>query len=121
MSKLALATVVILATLAVIKPAMARPAQCEITADSSYKGACDFDPFGGDGSFSLSVKGQTEILPQISTLIVRIVAAGVAVIEEENSSGAGHGYFDGAFVRSKAQPSCWEQKGVMTEFRVCVR
>ena len=121
MTRPILAAASVLAILATATPTLARPAQCEIVTDDTYKGPCDFEPFGGNGSFMLTAKGRKEILPRVSALNVNMVAPGVAVVSGENSSGAGHGYFDGAFVRSKETPACWDQKGVMTEYRVCVR
>ena len=95
-----------LAAVAVPAPADARQARCYNTVDGFY--ACDFQPFGGDGSFTVSAPTRPSYT---ISMIRRGVAAGFA------DYGNGNVALPGTFYRSDRDRACWVSDA--TDFAVC--
>lgn len=88
-------------------PAQAREARCHTSDDGTY--ACDFEQFGGDGSFVVSA-------PMRPTYTLEIVDEGVG--EAFGDFGSGNRFLPGPFFRSQDDPACWVSEA--TDFMLCV-
>ena len=102
------ATTIALAMLATATTAQARPAQCTTTDDGSY--ACYFKPTNKDGSFEITAPDKPKY-----TLVIEEPGRASAFVDlgPRNISLAG------PYVRSKADPACWESETASA--RICVR
>ncbi|WP_108663609.1 hypothetical protein [Acuticoccus kandeliae] len=86
--------------------AAAADARCFNSDDGTY--ACRFEPFGGDGSFTISAP----MRPSYTILMAgRGVAEGFANYGERNIP------LPGPFFRSAADRACWESDS--TGFTIC--
>ena len=88
--------------------AEARPARCTTTDDGTY--ACDFQPTDRAGSFRISAPGKP-------TFLVNVDEPGRA--SAFVSFGPRNVSLPGTYLRSEADPACWENDG--TRARICVR
>lgn len=100
----ALAAVVAAAVLA--GAAEAKPARCYNTDDGFY--ACDFQGFGGDGSFSISA-------PTKPTYTISIVGRGFA--DGFANYGDRSIPLPGTFHRDSGDQACWVSDA--TQFTIC--
>lgn len=90
-----------------VPEAAARPATCFTTDDGRY--ACDFQQFGGDGSFIVRAPG----IPTFTmSMEGRGVASGFA------DFGGGNITLPGPFYRSNQDRACWVSDA--TGFSICV-
>lgn len=88
-------------------PAQAGEARCNTSDDGIY--ACEFEQFGGDGSFIVSA-------PMRPTYTLEIVDDGVG--EVFGDFGSGNRFLPGPFFRSQDDPACWVSEA--TGFALCV-
>lgn len=87
-------------------PSEAKQARCYNTDDGWY--ACQFQQFGGDGSFTVSAPGRPSYT---LSMIRRGVAEGFA------DYGDGNFFLPGTFYRSQQDRACWESDA--TGFTLC--
>lgn len=85
-----------------------KEARCFTTDDGEY--ACDFQPFGGDGSFTISAPGKPTFT---LTMDSPGTALGSAVFEPGGRSVP----LPGLYRRDDADPACWVSDGSGT--RIC--
>ena len=88
--------------------ANARPAQCTTSDDGSYP--CDFKPTDKDGSFEIRAPGKP-----VYIIVMEEPGRADAFI----NLGTRNISLAGPYVRSKADPTCWESEAVSA--RICVR
>lgn len=86
--------------------AEAKPARCYTSDDGRY--ACDFQQFGGDGSFTISA-------PARPTYTISIIGRGVA--DGFANFGNRSIPLPGPFYRSRSDRACWVS--AETDFAVC--
>lgn len=91
---------------AVAAPASAKQARCYNTDDGYY--ACNFEQFGGDGSFVVSA-------PARPTYTITMRGNGVAVGSADY--GSGNRFLPGPFYRSRRDRACWVSDA--TGFAIC--
>ncbi|MFY8149749.1 MAG: hypothetical protein ACOVNL_11130 [Prochlorococcaceae cyanobacterium] len=96
-------------------PAEARPARCRViqSGRSLYAGPCDFQQFGGNGSFSVTPIGARSI-SGANPVTLTILAPGEGEVRGLTADGINSRW--GAVRRSRSEPACWEG----TDFRLCV-
>lgn len=96
-------------------PAEAKPARCVIQQNQAtvFAGPCQFQAFGGDGSFSLTKAGGGPLLPEITDVSVSITAPNQAEVRGLTTSGIQSRW--GPAQRSSRDPACW----VGADFKIC--
>ncbi|MEB3263413.1 MAG: hypothetical protein VKJ66_03470 [Synechococcus sp.] len=96
-------------------PAAARPARCRVIQEgvSLYSGPCDFQQFGGNGSFSITPVGKPSI-SGANPVTLTVEAPGQGEVRGLTADGINSRW--GAVRRSRSEPACWEG----TDFRLCV-
>lgn len=90
-----------------VPEAAARPATCFTDDDGRYP--CDFEQFGGDGSFVVRAPGKPTFTVSMER---RGVASGFA------DYGSGNIFLPGPFYRSNRDRACWVSDA--TGFSICV-
>jgi hypothetical protein len=88
--------------------AQAKDARCFTTDDGQY--ACDFQPFGGDGSFTISAPGKPTFT---LTMDSPGTAFGSAIFEPGGRSVP----LPGLYRRDAADPACWTNDS--TDTKIC--
>lgn len=86
--------------------ATAKPARCFNSDDGTYP--CDFQAFGGNGSFTVRAPGKPSYTLSIQS---RGVADGYA------NYGSGNIFIPGPFYRSNRDRACWVSNA--TGFQIC--
>lgn len=107
----AMGAALVLATLPVLLAATAadaKPARCFTTDDGEY--VCDFQAFGGDGSFEISAPGKPTFT---LTMDGPGAAYGAAVFEPGGRSVP----LPGVYHRDAADPACWVSDA--TDTKIC--
>jgi hypothetical protein len=96
-------------------PAAARPARCviQMAGESTWRGACNFRPDGGGGSFSIDPAHGT-FQSGIGDISVSLISPGVAEVRGNTAEGINSRW--GEARRSRRDPACW----VGEDFSVCV-
>ena len=95
------------AVVGVVAPAAAKDARCYTSDEGSYR--CDFEQFGGDGSFIVSA-------PLAPSYTISIVRRGMA--DGFADFGNGNVALPGPFFRSEQDRACWIAEP--TGFTICV-
>ena len=99
--------VLLAAIVGAVTPAAAKDARCYTSDEGSYR--CDFEQFGGDGSFIVSA-------PLTPSYTISIVRRGMA--DGFADFGNGNVALPGPFFRSNEDRACWIAEP--TGFTICV-
>ena len=94
--------------------ALAKPATCTIKQNGAiqFSGRCDFQPFGGNGSFSIVNSKGGVLLPGITQVSVALLQ-GMAEVRGLTVDG-NHSRW-GSARRNANNPACWDG----ADFQIC--